>query len=180
MRPLLSIMLFSLAFQSVWADWDYQSEDAMIANSEAIAIVTVGKVEKTATNPEEAAHVASRLLQGNSSRQYDTYHEKASATVEKVLKGKVPAKIEIYGEGEVICGPDRFARLKSGRCLLFLKRVGNILVPNNADLGIRPIEHEQIDWYGKSAYDRKDTQLANVLKNIQAQLSLSKATKKKR
>jgi hypothetical protein len=119
--------------QPAYADWDYMSKEEMVSYADAIAVATIAKVENCAEKVD------------NGSQYPHTYHQKASATVEQVLKGKLPAKITIYGAinaagAPLMCVPD--AKLQAGRCLVFLRdegKKGSSFVSANADLGIRPI-----------------------------------------
>lgn len=149
------------------ADWGYLSKDKMISQADAIAIITISKIE-----PSDAG--SSYGIPGMA-----IYSQRGSATVEQLLKGELPKAITIYASYgprpglAFACYPTN--SLKIGRSLVFLNHDGSLLVPMNADLGVRPIGNDEIDWYGLDAYDRrKRTNISEVVEEIKKQLKEAK------
>jgi hypothetical protein len=165
MLQALAIALVALLIVShpAAADWDYIDKDMMVRHADAIAIVTVSKIEPATKKmvPADAA---------------PTYHQKATATAEQVIKGKLPATITIYGGinaggSDSLCVPD--VSLETGRFLVFIvdsRKDGQSWTSANADLGIRAIKNDQVEWYGKTNHDRVKVPLSKVVAEIKAQL----------
>jgi hypothetical protein len=169
MKRLLVFLLVSpLLFAPAYADWDYLPKDSMIDNADAIAVVDITKVENCATRINRSSTAAR------------TYHQKAAAVVKSTLKGKLASSITIYGNinsagSPFICVPD--ASLQAGPCLVFLRDEGHdgqSFVSANADMGIRPIAHDQVQWFGANIRERKPTPLSEVLDFIRARLGKPK------
>ena len=132
------------------ADAAYQSPEHMVATSQAIALVQIEGVETVAVKG-----------------QHWTYRQRASARVERTLKGALPVELALYGAENFICAQCRFA---PGRALVFLKRDGNLWTGNNWHLGARPIENDQIQWFDQNSFALKSQPLASVLKQLQTML----------
>jgi hypothetical protein len=92
-----------------------------------IAVVDVSKLETTSTKSHSW-----------------TYRQKATATVERILKGTVPKTFNIYGDENFICAQCKF--VATGRYLVFLKKVDDLLVGSNWQYSIRKIDNKMIDW----------------------------------
>lgn len=158
-QALVAVFAWFIFAQAATADWDYLPKDMMISHADAIAVVSIGKVEPASVKLAPASPM--------------TYHEKAIATVEQVLKGKLPNSITIVGginkDGDFACVPD--VSLGTGKFLVFLNNVQHdreSWKSANADLGIRQIKSEQIEWYGKTPHERKMSPLGEVLGYIKS------------
>ena len=150
LRRLIPLLLILALAGIARAKAYYAPKAEMIQRSEVIALVQISKVEKAETKGKVW-----------------TYHQKATARVEQVLKGKVPEEIALYGEEDFICARCRFA---PGRYLLFLKRDGDLLTGANWHLSIRPVKGNQVEWYADDrGLDLKPAPLAGVLKEIRGQ-----------
>jgi len=139
----------------------YKDKKQMIETAQAIAIVEITNIEKAA-------------VKGNPW----TYQQKASAKVEKVLKGKLPDKVALYGDETFICARCHFEK---GRYLVFLDHDGELLTGNNWQLSVRKItgdtkakntqakntQEAQVEWFDvKNLFERPKAPLNQALKKI--------------
>ena len=162
---LASVLSFA---QPSLADWDYIPRDEMVRGADAIAVVTITKIDNCSTT------------MGRYSR---TYHQRATADVKEIVKGRLPAKITIYGSINAAgapfhCVPD--VRLEVGPCLAFLRdesQMGTAYVSANADLGIRPIEQDKIRWCKNNIRDWQPVKLTEVIASINDSLRQKKNEK---
>lgn len=140
----------------------FKDKKQMIETAQVIAIVEITGIEKAS-------------VKGNPW----TYQQKASAKVEKVLKGKLPDKVALYGDETFICARCHFEK---GRYLVFLDRDGELLTGNNWQLSARKITDDtkssntgssnaQVEWFdAKNIFERPKAPLNQVLKEIAAVL----------
>jgi hypothetical protein len=130
LRFLFCVLFFCVLFfasNAVWAEARYAPKGEMIERSCAIAIVNVKDVKSIKTRGE-----------------HWTYHEMASADVEKVIKGSLPSSIELLGNEGFICEQ---CRVTPGRYLAFLRPEGGQWACTNWYLSVRPIDGTQVKWY---------------------------------
>jgi hypothetical protein len=123
-------LLAALALPAI-ASYRVLSEGEQIANAEVIAVVDVGPVK-----------ASERTLQDT------TWHQQATATVEKLLKGEIPKTFTLYADTRKKCLPD--SRLRPGKCLVSIKNRGQadaIWTTANAEMGIRPVVDGKIEWF---------------------------------
>ena len=124
---------------------------AMFEQSEIIAVVDVTKVDKTITT----------------GRTW-TYHEEATASVERVFKGKLPKKVTLYGGEDFICAQVHFPL---GKQLVFLRHDEKLLTGANWFVGVRPIKDDKLEWLADDkTLDFKAADLASVIKDIEGEL----------
>ena len=128
----------------------FQSSEVMIANSDAIALVQIERVEKVAT---KGTHW--------------TYGQKATARVERTLKGELPSSIALLGDENFSCARCHF---ETGRFLVFLKREKEGFAGTNYQLSARKIENAQVNWGAKGAFETKMVPLGEAISNVQATL----------
>lgn len=148
MKRFFCALFLILAIARADARAAFQSSEQMIATSQAIAIVQIEKTETVNVKGENW-----------------TYRQRATATVEKILKGHLPKKIALYGDETFICARCHFS---TSKMLVFLKRSGDLWTGNNWHLGARPIQNDQIEWLGdKGVFDLKFQPLAKVLENVE-------------
>jgi len=150
MKVLLTILfsiLISQAASHAKACYAAGKED-MIREAACIAIVSITKVEKADTKESSW-----------------TYRQKASATVQRCLKGDVKGEITVYGLENFICAQCRY---EEGRFILFLRKDGALWVGSNWQLGIRPIKGDKVEWFkdDKTLFEMKDTPLEDVIAEI--------------
>lgn len=137
---LMLLGFFLTSFQSVDAkDW-FLSKEEMIQQAPYIAIVRIGNVEYR-DEPIEGSW---------------KYHQHATATVEKSIKGLLPHQFDLYGGEE--CARALTA-WRPGRFLVFLKVEREKLPPHasklpdplfvgvNWHLSLWPIKGDSIKWY---------------------------------
>jgi hypothetical protein len=105
----------------------FAPEAEMIAKSDAIAIVQIDKVDTLETKAEP----------------FD-FRQVAHSKVERTLKGTLPESILIHGNETFICAQ---VRLRPGRFLVCLKKVGTLLAGVNWHLSVRPIDGDKVEWY---------------------------------
>lgn len=145
---LVSICMIGALFlpPTAEAKWRYMSMEEMISGADAIAVVVINKIERSDAKSADDGF-----------SDMTSYHQQGSATVEQLLKGKLPKDITIYAgygmrNGNAICAPTN--SLELGRSIVFLHHNGDLLVPMNGELGIRPISNNQIkNWYGKGVFN---------------------------
>jgi hypothetical protein len=154
-RLLLSLGFVLMLSGHVHAKAAYKNKTQMIETADVIAIVEITAIEKTTT---KGGHW--------------TYGQKATANVEKTLKGKVPKGIALYGEQDFICARCRFAL---GRYLVFLDRDGELFTGNNWQLSIRQISGDavqKVEWLDdKHLFETKESHLSDVVKEIESVLA---------
>ncbi len=121
------LLSLALAPSILWAKAAYYLKADMVRMAEAIALVTITSVDTTDTK-------------GN----HWTYKQVATAKVERVLKGKLPSDVKLYGGEKIICGQCHFGE---GKFLVFLRHDGDLLTCANWHLSIRPITGDTIEWY---------------------------------
>ena len=156
MKPIFLALFLMLAIARADAKAAFQSLEQMIATSEAIAVVQIQKTEKISIKGE-----------------HWTYGQKATARVERILKGDLPKQIALYGDENFECAQCRFA---PGRMLVFLKREGNLWTGNNWHLGAREVKNGRVEWFSDakgSPFELKsqphDAVLAEVRKVLASQ-----------
>ena len=144
---LLFLMLVGIA-SPCFARARYAQKKDMIEEAECIAVVNITKVEK-ASKKEKSW----------------TYRQKATATVERCLKGDVKGDITIHGLEDFICAQCRYEK---GRFIIFLRKDGSLWVGSNWQLGIRPIKGKNVQWFtdDKTLFEMKDTPLDKVVDEI--------------
>ena len=131
----------------------------MIETAEAIAVVEITGVEK--------ASVKGKTW---------TYGQKASAKVEKVLKGKLSGSEFLYGDEDFICARCHF---ETGRYLVFLDRDGALWTGNNWHLSACKItgdSKEKVEWFDEDLA-MKEVPLSEVQSEIAAVLAKRKQSK---
>jgi hypothetical protein len=151
MRASTAILVFAFTVGSVagvHARARYKSKAEMIQTAEVIAVVEVTSVSTA-----------------NTIGKHWTYQQKATATVERVLKGELPSAPALYGDEDFICAQCRFA---VGRHLFFLRCDGDLWVGANWYLSVRPITDETIEWHAKDkGTELKPFPLKDVLEEIE-------------
>jgi hypothetical protein len=135
----------------------FKSKVQMIETAEVIAVVEITNSEKVSV---KGAHW--------------TYSQKATASVESVVKGSLPGNVFLYGDENFRCARCRFNK---GRYLVFLHRDGELLTGNNWHLSVRKItgtSQQTVEWFDN---ENKDALLSDVLSEISAQVSTSESSK---
>lgn len=128
------------------------SKEEVIAASEFIAIVQITHVELTKAEGE-----------------FFTYSQIAFATVERRVKGDLPARIEMYGGEDFPCAQVKFV---TGRYLVFLNTDKQLL--RATEWKIHLIERDVVEWYpDDNSYKPKPSSLGFVLKDIENILGYS-------
>ena len=144
----------------------YQTPQVMIANSQAIALVQIDRIEATQTKGENW-----------------TYGQKATAHVERTLKGQLPATLTLLGDENFICARCHF---ETGRFLVFLKREKADWAGVNYQPSARKVEEEQVNWSNTDPFADRLVALSSALDSITAivksqkqapRYSMSSATK---
>lgn len=138
----------------------FQSKSEMIAEADAIAVITISKVEDT------SAH---ELQLG--------YAKVAEAKVEMVLKGELGKSLKIHGNETFKCGQ---CPLTKGRFLAFLRKADPIWVGANWHLSLRPIEKDKVMWHARDddRFTMEACDLKTVITEIKAAIAeSSKAAK---
>ena len=128
----------------------YAPKKEMIQKAECIVIVTITKVEES-----------------DKMGKVWTYRQKATATVERCLKGDAKGEIEIYGMESFICAQCQYQK---GRFILFLRKEEGFWVGSNWHLSIRPIAKDKVQWFkdDKTRFEMKETPIDNVVDEINA------------
>lgn len=154
------LLLLGAMVQKGHAKAAFKDKKQMIETAQVIDIVEITSIEKAS-------------VKGNPW----TYQQKASAKVEKVLKGKLPDKVSLYGDETFICARCHFEK---GRYLVFLDRDRELLTGNNWQLSARKItddnkanntEKAQVEWFdAKNIFERPKAPLNQALKEIAAVL----------
>lgn len=139
-----------LGARSAQARAAFQSSEVMIANSDAIALV---QIERVATAQIKGTHW--------------TYGQKATARVERTLKGELPSSVALLGDENFICARCHF---ETGRFLVFLKREKEGFAGTNYQLSARKIEDAQVNWGAKGAFETKMVPLGEAISSVQATL----------
>jgi hypothetical protein len=148
MRKLLIVLVVALPLLA-FAKAAYWGKTEMIQRSEIVAIVNISSVESTRTKGKGW-----------------TYSEMASATVERVLKGKLPEEVKLYGGENFICAQVRY---KPGRHLVFLRHDETLLTGVNWHFGVRKIENDELEWFAdERPFQMKPAKLRDVLAEIEA------------
>lgn len=155
-KILLLMAVFALLSSSAFAKAYFAKKEEMIKQSEYIAIVNIKHIEKT----EQKGAIR-------------TYHRKATGSVEKTLKGKIEADIEIFGMEDFICAQ---CNLSEGRFILFLRKDKNLWVCSNWSLGVRRIKNETVEWFknADSPFGMEEKPLKEVISEIQNILKVKK------
>ena len=153
MKTMLITILFLMIFgtaRSVSAKAYFASKKEMIQEAECIAIVKITNIEDT-----------------DKKGKTWTYRQKASAIVERCLKGNVKGEIEIYGLETFRCAQCRY---KKGRFILFLRKKNGNWVGSNWSLGIRAIQKNKVEWFkdDKTRFEMKTVPLVDVIDEITA------------
>jgi hypothetical protein len=128
----------------------FLSKKNMIDQSSVIAVVDVSKLEATSTKSHSW-----------------TYRQKATASVERILKGTVPKTFNIYGDEDFICAQCKFPA--TGRYLVFLRKADDLLVGSNWQYSFRKIDNKQVDWLEEPGQARLSMTLENedtVIKEV--------------
>lgn len=146
-RAMLLVMTLGIA-SACFAKAYYAGKREMVREAGCIVIVNITMVE-TKDRKEKPSG----------------YAQKASATVERCLKGGVKGEIEIYGMGTFICAQCRY---QTGRFILFLRKARGFWLGSNWHLGIRPIKGSKVQWFkdDKNLFETKDTPLDEVINEI--------------
>ena len=136
----------------------------MIETAEVIAVVEITGLEKVSVKGKRW-----------------TYWQKASAKVEKVLKGKLSGSAFLYGDEDFICARCHF---ETGRYLVFLDRDDAMLTGNNWHLSVRKIigdagdAKEKVEWFeDNKKFEGKEALLSDVQAEIAAVLAKPKQSK---
>ncbi|MGD9128658.1 MAG: hypothetical protein PVH19_14880, partial [Planctomycetia bacterium] len=131
MKRVIFLLLICCIASPCFARIRYADKTEMVEGAKAIAVVDITKVEEVETKGKMW-----------------NYSQKATGTIEQVLKGdlKKGEKIEICGMEDFECTRCRYA---TGRFLLFLGKDEKIWNGSNWQRGIRPIENDKVDWYKK-------------------------------
>ncbi len=154
----LAAILILVFSNSALAKARYAPKPEMIEKSCAIAIIEVKDVKKAKTQGEHWA-----------------YFELANAQVEKVIKGTLPASIELLGDEDFIC---ERCQVKPGKYLAFLRPEGSKWACTNWYLSVRPIEGTQVKWYDSDGGTTLSSYPLNlVLKDIEKQMSKAHPSK---
>jgi hypothetical protein len=139
----------------------YKGAAQMIETAEAIAIVEITGVESTLVK-----------------ESFWTYRQKATAKVEKVLKGDLSGKVSLHGDEDFICARCHF---ETGRYLVFLKRDQALWAGNNWQLSVHKItgdSKDKVEWFkDKQSRVQTETPLSDVLKEIADVLAKPKPSK---
>jgi hypothetical protein len=148
MRRWLPILVLLLLSGAANAKARFAPRDEMIREADAIAVVEITRVDKASV------------------KRGWTYSEAATARVERVLKGQLPATIRIHGGEDFICASTHY---KPGRILVFLRRVGPLYVSANWHLGVRPITGGTVEWYARAGdpYTMKPLPLSRAFSDVQ-------------
>jgi hypothetical protein len=129
----------------------YEDKAEMLKQAEIIALVDITKVESAKAKGKTW-----------------TYSEVASAKAERVLKGKLPNEVKLYGRENFICAQVRY---QPGKFLVFLRHDEDMLVGVNWHLGVRPVSGETVEWLsGDDRFATKVESLATVLQEIETVL----------
>ena len=159
-QSLLAVGWVLLLAVSAQAMASYKGEKETIETAQIIAIVEIGATEKVS-------------VQG----KHWHYRQKATAKIEKVLKGDLGENAVFYGAENFICAQCRF---KVGRFLVFLDRDGELLTGNNWQLSAREISGDKVEWFAnKRTFSTKIAPLSEVLGEIERVLADAKAKKAK-
>lgn len=155
MKRLLVLLLAALPLLALGKAY-FSPKKEMIQRAEAIAVVNITSVIET--NVEPIAHVPGW-----------EYRQKATAEIERSLKGGVKGTIEIYGMESFICAQCRYEK---GKFLVFLRKENGRWIGSNWQPGIRPITGDSVSWLVKNddAFDSKPAPLADVIAEIEAQV----------
>lgn len=161
MRLIGLLCLFALVVpEQLFGKAAYYGPEWMVREAEFIAVVTITTVQTNAVKG------------GNW-----TYSESATATVERMIKGKLPLNVTLHGAENFICAQVRY---KPGRHLVFLRRDGNLLTGVNWHLGHRPIDGDQIEWFTaaqRSPFELSFQPIGKVITSIEEQIRRSGAAK---
>ena len=155
---LLAVMLLGVATPCL-AKAYYAGRTEMIQKAEAIVIVTITGVEDT---ERKGSHW--------------TYRQRAIASVERCLKGKLEGQIEIHGMETFICAQCRYQK---GRFILFLRSDGELWVGSNWHLGIRPISGDKVEWPSgdERRFEMTEVPLSDVVVEISARVAEQRSGK---
>jgi hypothetical protein len=147
MRKTLLLLLIAALPLAGFGKAAFYRKKEMIRQAEIIAVVTISEVIPTKTR-----------------RNSWTYSERASARVERVLKGNLPTEATLYGGEDFICAQVHF---KPGRYLVFLEHDRDLLVGVNWHLGVRPITGDEVEWFANDQdLDLISAPLQTVLEEI--------------
>ena len=147
LRHLLGVALGFALPLAVFGKAAYHGKTEMVISAEAIAVVTISKVE-----PAKAK------------RKSWTYSEAATAKVEQVLKGSLARQIVLHGGEDFICAQVRY---NPGRYIVFLRHDEDLLVGENWHLGVREIKNDTVEWFkDDKSLELKSARLEEVLKEI--------------
>lgn len=163
MKKLLAVLVLLGLTGTAFAKAYFSPKKEMIQRAEAIAVVNITSVIETNVDP--VAHVPGWA-----------YRQKATAEVERSLKGDAKGTIEIYGLESFICAQCRYEK---GKFLVFLRKENGRWVGSNWQPGIRAITGDNVAWLTKDddAFESKPAPLADVLSEIEAQVKKDAATK---
>lgn len=151
-RYSIALALAVLLPLTAFAKAAFWRKTEMIKRAEIIAIVTITKVEPA-----------------KEKRKGWTYSEAATATVERVLKGKLDPKVMLHGGENFICAQVRY---QPGRHLVFLRHDQDLLVGENWHLGVRPITGSEVEWFvNDTSLELKKSPLDTVLREIETSVS---------
>ena len=149
-RTFLTATLLALPTAAA-AEARYADKVEMIREAEIIAVVDITRVRFLARKGREWRR-----------------RQAAEATVEKVLKGRLPEQVTLSGNEDFICARTLF---KPGRHLVFLRRDGDLLWSSNWQLGVRPITGDTVEWVGEqNVFNTVKAPLAEVTARIKREL----------
>ncbi len=150
MKKIIIILILLIIIPTqLFAEAYFAAKKEMVERAEAIAIIEILNTEKV-----------------EKKGQHWAYRQKVIGTVEKTLKGNIPADIIIYGMETFICAQCRFEK---GRFLLFLQRENDFWIGSNWHLGIRQINDGKTDWFmdDTSPFKMQQQPLKEVILDIQ-------------
>lgn len=150
---LAMLILFAVPAMPAISKAAYLNPSQMIVKAEAIAIIDISSVEKANV---KGAHFS--------------YGSVATASVSKLLKGRLGKSIKLYGDENFECAQ---VKLKPGRYLAFLRMDGRYLVGNNWQWSLRPINDSKVKWFKRAFSPEIEVPLADVEKQIQVTLAIA-------
>lgn len=156
MKGLITLLVLLGLAGTAMAKAYFSPKKEMIQRAEAIAVVNITSVIETNVD----------AIAGEPGW---SYRQKATADVERTLKGNAKGTIEIYGMESFICAQCRYEK---GRFLVFLRRERDRWVGANWQPGIRPITGDTVSWPVKDddAFASKPAPLADVIAEIETQV----------
>jgi hypothetical protein len=130
----------------------FMSDTELIDSAEDIAVINITQVERVSA---KGSHYS--------------YEQKATALVEKVIKGNLPSKVFVYGRR--MCKPPT-PSYQPGRCLVFLQKDNNLLVCADSMSAVITIRGGKLAWYPQDGWtDDPRFEESVVLRDIARRLS---------